>query len=467
MKIKCEREQRGAKVFTKNEFVEKEKCFEKEIRPSLKGTPKDLPYMQFLFYNTKEEFKDDQLFEENKIIKIRQNSFEQILEKFETYNLSDTQDDVKGIALKDLLSGTIKDMLETEIDDHLGYNRYERSGEPNYRNGMKSKTVRSKYGEFQVDVPQDRQSSFEPQILPKRQKDISSIDDKIISMYAKGMTTRQISETIEDIYGFEVSEGMVSDITDKLLPRIEEWQNRPLSPVYPIVFIDAVHFSVRDDGVIRKLAAYVVLGMNEDGMKEVLSIVVGENESSKYWLSVLNSLKNRGVQDILILCSDGLTGIKDAISTAFPKTEQQRCIVHMVRNTLKYVANKDMKAFAKDLKTIYTAADEETARKQLESVTEKWSAQYPSAMNRWHENWDAISPIFKFSKEVRTAFYTTNAIESLNSCYRRLNKQRSVFPSSQALMKALYLGTFEIAKKWTGANQELGKSSWRAGNHVP
>ena len=275
----------------------------------------------------------------------KRNLIQGLLQEYDIQSAEDIQD-----ALKDLLSGTIQDMLETEMDEHLGYDRYERSGEPNYRNGMKSKTVRSKYGEFQVDVPQDRQSSFEPQILPKRQKDISSIDDKIISMYAKGMTTRQISETIEDIYGFEVSEGMVSDITDKLLPRIEEWQNRPLSPVYPIVFIDAVHFSVRDDGVIRKLAAYVVLGINEDGMKEVLSIVVGENESSKYWLSVLNSLKNRGVQDILILCSDGLTGIKDAISTAFPKTEQQRCIVHMVRNTLKYVANKDMKAFAKDLR---------------------------------------------------------------------------------------------------------------------
>ena len=389
----------------------------------------------------------------------KRNLIQGLLQEYDIQSAEDIQD-----ALKDLLSGTIQDMLETERDDHLGYDRYERSGEPNYRNGMKSKTVRSKYGEFQVDVPQDRQSSFEPQILPKRQKDISSIDDKIISMYAKGMTTRQISETIEDIYGFEVSEGMVSDITDKLLPRIEEWQNRPLSPVYPIVFIDAVHFSVRDDGVIRKLAAYVVLGMNEDGMKEVLSIVVGENESSKYWLSVLNSLKNRGVQDILILCSDGLTGIKDAISTAFPKTEQQRCIVHMVRNTLKYVANKDMKAFAKDLKTIYTAADEEAARKQLESVTEKWSAQYPSAMNRWHENWDAISPIFKFSKEVRTAFYTTNAIESLNSCYRRLNKQRSVFPSSQALMKALYLGTFEIAKsgQCQSGTGEKFVASWKS-----
>ena len=382
----------------------------------------------------------------------KRNLIQGLLQEYDIQSADDIQE-----ALKDLLSGTIQDMLETEMDNHLGYNRYERCSESNYRNGTKPKTVRSKYGEFEIDVPQDRQSSFEPQVLPKRQKDISSIDDKIIAMYAKGMTTRQISETIEDIYGFEVSEGMVSDITDKLLPRIEEWQNRPLSPVYPIVFIDAVHFSVRDDGVIRKLAAYVVLGINEDGMKDVLSIVVGENESSKYWLSVLNSLKNRGVQDILILCSDGLTGIKDAISTAFPKTEQQRCIVHMVRNTLKYVANKDMKTFAKDLKTIYTAANEEAARKQLESVTKKWSDQYPSAMNRWHENWDAISPIFKFSKEVRTAFYTTNAIESLNSCYRRLNKQRSVFPSSQSLMKALYLGTFEIAKKWTMPIRSWGK----------
>ena len=399
-----------------------------------------------LFCVYKEVYKPKPMTEE------KRNLIQGLLQEYHIQSAEDIQD-----ALKDLLSGTIQDMLETEMNNHLGYDRYERSDEPNYRNGTKSKTVRSKYGAFEVDVPQDRQNSFEPQVLPKRQKDISSIDDKIIGMYAKGMTTRQISETIEDIYGFEVSEGMVSDITDKLLPKIEEWQNRPLSPVYPIVFIDAVHFSVRDDGVIRKLAAYVVLGINEDGMKEVLSIVVGENESSKYWLSVLNSLKNRGVQDILILCSDGLTGIKDAISTAFPKTEQQRCIVHMVRNTLKYVANKDMKAFAKDLKTIYTAASEESARKQLETVTKKWSEQYPSAMNRWRDNWDAIAPIFKFSKDVRTAFYTTNAIESLNSCYRRLNKQRSVFPSSQALMKALYLGTFEIAKKWTMPIRSWGK----------
>ena len=382
----------------------------------------------------------------------KRNIIQGLLQDYDIETAADIQD-----ALKDLLSGTLKELMETEMDDHLGYDRYERSDKKNYRNGTKQKRVRSKYGEFEVDVPQDRNSSFDSKVLPKRQKDISAIDDKIISMYAKGMTTRQISETIEDIYGFEVSEGMVSNITDKLLPQIEEWQNRPLASVYPIVFIDAVHFSVRDEGVIKKLAAYVVLGINEDGKKEVLTIVVGENESSKYWLSVLNSLKNRGVQDILILCSDGLTGIKDAISTAFPMTEQQRCIVHMVRNTLKYVANKDMKVFAKDLKTIYTSPDEKNALKQLKLVTEKWEPLYPHAMNRWKENWDAVSPIFKFSKDVRTAFYTTNAIESLNASYRRLNRQRSVFTSSQALLKALYLATFEATKKWTMPIRNWGK----------
>ena len=381
----------------------------------------------------------------------KRNVIQGLLREYDIQTAEDIQD-----ALKDLLSGTLKEMLEVEMDDHLGYGRYERSDEPNYRNGTKPKRVRSKYGEFEVDMPQDRLSSFEPQLLPKRRKDISAIDDKIISMYAKGMTVRQISETIEDIYGFEVSEGMVSDITDKLLPKIEEWQNRPLSAVYPIVFIDAVHFSVRNDGVIRKLAAYVVLGINEDGKKEVLTIMIGENESSRYWLSVLDSLKNRGIKDILILCSDGLAGIKEAITAAFPSTEQQRCIVHMVRNTLKYVANKDMKAFAKDLKTIYTAPDEETASKHLKTVTEKWEGQYPNAVNRRHGSWDAVSPIFKFSKDVRTAFYTTNAIESLNSSCR-LNRQRSVFPSSQALLKALYLATFEIVKKWTVPIRNWGK----------
>lgn len=368
----------------------------------------------------------------------------------------ESMDDIQN-ALKDLLSGTIQDMLETEMNEHLGYEKYERTGDSNYRNGSKTKSIRSKYGEFELAVPQDRKSTFSPTIVAKRQKDISGIEDKIISMYAKGMSTTQISEMIEDLYGFEISEGMVSDITDKLLPRIEAWQNRPLSAIYPIVFIDAIHFSVREEGIIRKLAAYVVLGINEEGKKEVLTIEIGENESSKYWLSVLNSLKNRGVNDVLVLCSDGLTGLKEAIATAFPKTEHQRCIVHMVRNTLKYVATRDMKLFAKDLKKIYTSPDEKSAFKILEEVTKKWENQYPAAMNRWHDNWDVITPIFKFSIEVRTAFYTTNAIESLNSSYRRLNRQRNVFPSSQALLKALYLATFEVTKKWTMPIRNWGK----------
>lgn len=360
-------------------------------------------------------------------------------------------------ALKDLLGGTIESLLSAEMDNHLGYSPYERSDVENARNGKKQKTIRSKYGEMEIDVPQDRNSSFEPKVVKKRQKDISNIEDKIIAMYAKGLTTRQISEQIEDIYGFEVSEGMVSDITDRLLPEIEDWQQRPLSSVYPIVFIDAVHFSVRDNHAIKKLAAYVILGINEEGRKEVISIQIGQNESSKYWLSVLNELKNRGVKDILILCADGLTGIKESINVAFPNTEYQRCIVHQVRNTLKHVADKDKKEFATDLKSIYHAPSEEQAHTCMLDVTEKWNAHYPNAMKSWASNWDVISPIFKFSADVRKVIYTTNAIESLNSTYRRLNRQRSVFPSDTALMKALYLATFEAIKKWTLPLRNWGK----------
>ena len=271
------------------------------------------------------------------------------------------------------------------------------------------------------------------------------------------MTTRQISETIEDIYGFEASESFISDVTDKILPQIEDWQNRPLDEVYPILYIDAIHYSVRDNGVIRKLAAYVILGIHTEGKKEVLTITIGDNESAKYWLSVLNELKNRGVKDILIICADGLTGIKEAIATAFPKTEYQRCIVHQVRNTLKYVPDKDRKAFAADLKTIYQAADEQKALAALDRVTEKWTPKYPNSMKRWKDNWDAVSPIFKFSTTVRKVIYTTNAIESLNSTYRKLNRQRSVFPSDTALLKALYLSTFEATKKWTTTIRDWGQ----------
>lgn len=381
-----------------------------------------------------------------------------IQQLFQEYDI-ESAEDIQN-ALKDLLGGTIKEMMEVEMDDHLGYSRSERidrSEQSDYRNGTKKKQVNTSYGSMTIDVPQDRDSSFEPQIVKKRQKDISSIDQKIISMYAKGMTTRQISETLMDIYGFEASEGFISDVTDKLLPQIEEWQNRPLDEIYPVVFIDAIHYSVRDNGMIRKLAAYVILGISLEGRKEVLTIEVGQNESAKYWLSVLNSLKNRGVRDIMIICADGLTGIKEAITTAFPQTEYQRCIVHQVRNTLKYVAEKDRKPFAGDLKKIYHAPDADRAEQIRDEVEEKWSEKYPTAMKSWRVNWDAITPIFKFSADVRAVIYTTNAIESLNATYRKLNRQRSVFPSDQALLKALYLATFEATKKWTIPIRNWGK----------
>ena len=369
----------------------------------------------------------------------------------------ETADDIQE-ALKDLLGGTIKSMMEADMDEHLGYESYERSDNDNYRNGTKKKRVRSNYGEFEIDVPQDRKSSYEPKVIKKRQKDISGIDEKIISMYARGLTTRQISEQIEEIYGFECSERFISDVTDKVLQDILDWQNRPLDNIYPILFIDAVHFSVRDDNIIRKLAAYVIIGINCDGMKEVISLEIGENESSKYWLGVLNSLKNRGVKDVMIICADGLSGIKEAIQAAFPKTEYQRCIVHQVRNSLKYVSYKDMKEFASDLKKIYLAPDESKGKEQLEIVTNKWDSKYPNSMKSWHNNWDVLSPIFKFSSDVRKIIYTTNTIESLNSTYKKLNRQRTVFPSDKALLKSLYLSTLQATKKWTQPIRNWGKA---------
>lgn len=374
----------------------------------------------------------------------KKNIIQSLIEEYDIETAEDIQE-----ALKDLLGGTIKSMMESEMDEHLGYEPYERGEKDNYRNGTKKKSVRSHYGGFELDVPQDRNSSFEPQIVKKRQKDISEIDQKIISMYARGLTTRQISDQIEDIYGFECSEGFISNVTDKILQEIDDWQKRPLDSVYPIVFIDAVHFSVREDHVIKKLAAYVMLGINADGIKDVISLQIGENESSKYWLGVLNELKNRGVKDIMVICADGLTGIKEAIATAFPQSEYQRCIVHMVRNTLKYVNYKDMKMFANDLKSIYHAPDEKTGYENMLEVTKKWNPKYPNTMKRWEDNWDAISLIFKFSQDVRKVIYTTNAIESLNSTYKKLNRQRSVFPNDTALLKALYLSTLQATKKWT------------------
>ena len=354
-------------------------------------------------------------------------------------------------ALKDLLGDTIQNMLEAELDEHLGYEKYESTEEAksNYRNGYTSKTLKSSVGQVEIDIPRDRNAEFEPKIVPKYKRDISEIENKIIAMYARGMSTREINEQIQEIYGFEVSAEMVSKITDKILPQIEEWQKRPLGEVYPIVFIDAIHFSVKNDGIVGKKAVYIVLAIDIEGQKDVIGIYVGENESSKFWLSVLNDLKNRGVKDILILCADALSGIKDAINAAFPNTEYQRCIVHQIRNTLKYVSDKDRKEFARDLKRIYTAPNEKAGYDQMLEVSEKWEKKYPAAMKSWKSNWDVICPFFKYSEELRKIMYTTNTIESLNSSYRRINKSRTVFPGDQSLLKSIYLATVKITSKWT------------------
>ena len=377
-----------------------------------------------------------------------------LVEEYEIRNVKDIQE-----ALKDLLGGTIEGMLEAELEEELGYERYEQTEEAktNYRNGYKPKTLQSSMGEIEIAVPQDRKSEFEPQVVAKHKTNISEIEQKIINMYARGLTTREISAEIEEIYGFEASAQLVSRVTDKVVPLIEEWQNRRLSEVYAIVFIDAIVFSIRKDKTVQKVAVYVVLGVDSNGKKDVLAIEVGETESAKFWLAVLNNLKHRGVKDILVLCADGLTGIKEAIEAAYPKTDYQRCIVHMVRNTLMHVPHKNKKAFANDLKTIYHAPDEETGHATMQEVKERWDKVYPNAMKRWVDNWDVISPIFKFSMTVRRALYTTNAIESLNSQYRRINAARSVFPSEDALKKALYLSTQIITKKWTMRIRDWGQ----------
>ena len=353
----------------------------------------------------------------------------------------------------------IKSMLEAEMDEHLGNNKYkhEDNKQDNYRNGYSKKKVKSNMGELEIEIPRDRKSEFEPVVVPKHSRDISRLETQIIELYGMGNTTRQISEFVENLYGFGVSAEMVSNITDKIIPEMEEWKSRRLEEVYPFVYIDAIHFNVKTNGVIGKNAAYVVLGISKNGIKEVLGIYIGESESSKFWLSVLNDIKNRGVKDILVLSSDGLTGIQESIKVAYPKTEHQTCMVHFVRNTLKYVNHKDKAQFAQDLKAIYTASSEDIGKKIMLDIQAKWKEKYPVVMNRWEENWSEICPFYKFSQRIRKMIYTTNSIESLNSGYRRLNKGRNIYPSVQALNKVLYLATKRITKNWTSKVPEWGE----------
>ena len=364
----------------------------------------------------------------------------------ENYDINSAQD--LSSALKDMFKGALQEMMNAEFDSSMGYSKYDKKSEKtNYRNGATKKNLKSEFGSFEFETPRDRNGEFEPKIVPKNTRDVSGIEDKIISLYAKGLSTRDINEQIQELYGIEVSATMVSNITDQIIPEIKEWQARPLDDVYPFVFIDAVHFSVREDNHIVKKAAYIVLGINSEGFKEVLGIWIGENESAKYWLGVLNELKQRGIKDILILCSDNLTGIKEAINAAFPNTVQQRCIVHMIRNSVKFVSYKDLKAFTNDLKKIYTSVDEEKGYEQLQEIKNKWSDKYESAFKTWEENWDAICPFFQFSDSIRKIMYTTNTIESLNRQFRKFTKTKSVFPTDMSLLKCLYLSTKNISKK--------------------
>lgn len=360
---------------------------------------------------------------------------------------------------KEFVGDILENGLEAELDDELGYSKYDYRNKDtdNSRNGHSTKTMKTSFGEVDIAVPRDRKGEFEPQLVRKQQTSLSGdIEEKILSMYAKGMTTRDIDAHIGEIYGIEVSDSTVSRITDKILPVVKEWQQRPLEEIYAVVFLDAIHYHVRSEGQIVKKAVYIAIGINMEGIKEVLGMWVGENESAKYWLSILNGLKNRGVEDILIACVDGLTGFDNAIEAVYPQTEIQQCIIHQIRNTTRFVSYKDIKALMADLKRVYAAVDEETALYELEAFGEKWNGKYPKIAQSWETNWPKLSTYFKYPQEVRTLIYTTNAIEGFNRQLRKVTKSKSVFPTDDSLLKMLYLAMMDITKKWTGKRRDWG-----------
>lgn len=367
-----------------------------------------------------------------------------LIEEYQPETVQDLQE-----ALKDLLGDTMEQMLKAELDEHLDYEYGEKPLSLNTRNGSSKKTVKSSYANIDLNIPRDREGSFEPQALKKYQKDISNIENQIISMYAKGMTTRDISTHIKEIYGFGISESMVSKITNKILPTIEEWQNRPLEKVYPFVFLDAIHYHVRENNIVVKKAVYIALGYNTEGYKEILGMWVGENESSKYWLLVLNQLKERGLEDILIVSTDNLSGFSQAIESVYPKTEIQKCIIHQIRNSTKFVSYRDIKELMKDLKTVYKASTEELALSNLDIFEEKWGKKYPMCVNSWRNNWAELATYFKYPEGIRKLIYTTNSIENFNRQLRKVTKNKTIFPSDYALQKSLYLAMVDASSKWT------------------
>ena len=358
---------------------------------------------------------------------------------------------------KETIAEFMENGLEAELDEELGYSKYDfRNKETdNSRNGHSSKKLKTSFGDVEISTPRDRKGEFEPQLLKKNQTSISQdIEEKILSMYAKGMTTSDIETHIRDIYGVEVSDTTISRITDKILPIVREWQQRPLESVYAVVFMDAIHYHVRSEGQIVKKAVYIAIGIDLEGRKDVLGMWVGENESAKYWATVLSGLKNRGVNDIFIACTDNLTGFSNAINAVFPQTDVQNCIIHQLRNSSKYVSYKDLKALMADLKAVYAAVDEPSAQSALDAFEEAWGKKYPRIAASWRENWANLSTYFKFPQEVRRLIYTTNAIEGFNRQLRKVTKATAVFPTDDSLLKMLYLAMMDITKKWTGRRQD-------------
>jgi len=357
----------------------------------------------------------------------------------------------KNGAIKKLIKSSMENLLETELTEHLGYdkNSPEGNNSGNNRNGKTYKTIKTDEGQIELTIPRDRNATFDPIIVKKYEKTLGPIEDKIISMYSKGMTTRDIQSHVEELYGLEVSPTTISNITDSIVVHAKEWQNRPLAEVYPIVFFDAIHYKVREEGKVVSKAAYTCLALDLEGKKDMLGIWVGESEGANYWLGIMTELRNRGVQDILIAAVDGLKGFPDAIESVFPGCEVQQCIIHQIRNTIKYVGSKNQKEFMKDLKLVYQAPTEEAGILALDKLDQKWGEKYPYPIKSWKNNWNNLAVFFKYPAEIRKMIYTTNAVENLHRQFRKVTKNRALFPNDDSLIKMLYLAYRDIAKKWT------------------
>ena len=351
--------------------------------------------------------------------------------------------------IRGLVQQAMQEALEGELDDFLGYPKHQQNSSDNSRNGHSTKTVQTDSGPMEIEVPRDRKSDFEPKLIRKRQTVLDDLEDKIVAMYAKGMTTRDIQDLLGDMYGTEISPSLISRITDRVLPRLEEWQSRPLQERYVIVWFDCIFYKVRHDGKVENKAIYVLIGLGLDGKKELLGFWINKTESSSFWLGVLNELKGRGVRDVFIFSVDGLSGIEGAIKAAYPHSDVQRCIVHQIRNSLKYVAWKERKTLAADLKTVYGASTEDEAAQQLERLEKQWNGSYPHVLKSWRNNWDSLTAFFRYPVEIRKVMYTTNIIESVNSKFRKATGARRLFPTDDAILKSLYMAALELEKKWT------------------